>query len=344
MRVWSVTVPASNPFAMSVRFLRILVLFLGLTGPLAAADQPIGQLLEQVEQASHQLDFVGTLVYRHGDTMQTLRLVHQGARDDRPERERLVTLDGEPREVIREGNRVVCLTPGDQPLVMHHSSSLDSTLPMLQSNLEQLREHYHIAVTGNERIQGRSAQRLAIEPRDDYRFGRYLWIDQESKLLLRSELRDREGNTLEQMAITGLDFPDSIDPEQLGSHRLAELEQPEAGATVVAKTPVSAPEWFFEPTLLLPGFTEQPAQHRRMPMNNGMVEHIVVSDGLAKVSVYLGAASEPGPAPTVMPERLGAVSSYVREIDGYRVTVVGEVPAVTVKRIGDALSIARAAQ
>ena len=61
-----------------------------------------------------------------------------------------------------------------------------------------------------------------------------------------------------------------------------------------------------------------------------MVTHILFSDGLANVSVFIAANSgqiADGPA------RVGGSNSYSVELGEYEVTAIGEVPAVTVEQI-----------
>ena len=75
---------------------------------------------------------------------------------------------------------------------------------------------------------------------------------------------------------------------------------------------------------------------RVKPDGRHRVAHIVLSDGLAAVSVFI----EPLPPAAQVPEgssQQGAVNIYTKSIGGQLVTVLGETPAVTVKQIGDSV-------
>ena len=68
-----------------------------------------------------------------------------------------------------------------------------------------------------------------------------------------------------------------------------------------------------------------------------MYEHLVYSDGLAAVSVYVESVDEEsGRQPGV--SRMGTTHAFSRISDGMLITVVGDVPAITVKTIGNAVS------
>ena len=76
---------------------------------------------------------------------------------------------------------------------------------------------------------------------------------------------------------------------------------------------------------------------RSMPMDDKSLVHMVLSDGLAGVSVFIEKTENP--AYETGTERMGAVNAYSRIIDEWQVTVIGEVPATAVKVIGEALTL-----
>ncbi len=69
-----------------------------------------------------------------------------------------------------------------------------------------------------------------------------------------------------------------------------------------------------------------------MPPHGEAVQHSVYTDGLASVSIFVEPASSDA-MPLRGLSRMGAVHAFGREVDGHQVTVVGEVPAATVKHI-----------
>jgi sigma-E factor negative regulatory protein RseB len=99
----------------------------------------------------------------------------------------------------------------------------------------------------------------------------------------------------------------------------------------------SSPRW--QPAKLPPGF--QLASHNRKTGSEGVYEHMVYSDGLAAVSVYVEQQGA-GPAIRQGVSQLGTNNAYTRNLGELQITVIGEVPAITVKSIANerALSVA----
>ena len=79
--------------------------------------------------------------------------------------------------------------------------------------------------------------------------------------------------------------------------------------------------------------------HNRVEKNGASVfEHLVYSDGLASVSVYIEDESVESRAGAHGSSRLGTANAFSRHIGQKHVTVIGEVPSVTVRVIGDAVA------
>jgi sigma-E factor negative regulatory protein RseB len=69
----------------------------------------------------------------------------------------------------------------------------------------------------------------------------------------------------------------------------------------------------------------------------GGVAHIVLSDGLAAISVFIEPATSKRPVPHAGLARQGAINVYTRPVANHWVTVVGEAPAESVKYIANAV-------
>jgi sigma-E factor negative regulatory protein RseB len=67
------------------------------------------------------------------------------------------------------------------------------------------------------------------------------------------------------------------------------------------------------------------------------VEHRVYSDGFATVSVFIERADQSAPHPHPFIPSLGAMNAASADLGDHRVTVVGEVPAITVRGIASAI-------
>ena len=66
-------------------------------------------------------------------------------------------------------------------------------------------------------------------------------------------------------------------------------------------------------------------------------EHLVYTDGLAAVSVFVEKARERAPTMET-PSGMGALYIFSRPIDSHHITVVGEVPPKTVTLIGNSIA------
>ncbi|MCC7059126.1 MAG: MucB/RseB C-terminal domain-containing protein, partial [Burkholderiaceae bacterium] len=67
------------------------------------------------------------------------------------------------------------------------------------------------------------------------------------------------------------------------------------------------------------------------------VRQAVYSDGLAAVSIFIEPLGPRREAFQAGVSSAGAISIYTREVANHRITVVGETPAISVERIGEAV-------
>jgi sigma-E factor negative regulatory protein RseB len=306
--------------------LLLVGLLLALAPAWAADARPAEVWLERMAEAMRGTSYTGTFVYRYGNELETLRIVHRGSESGG--RERLTSLNGVPREILRNGEKVTCILPDSRAVHVDWRQARNPLSELLPAASDDVSAGYRIELNGVGRVAGREAQRVRLQQRDGFRYGYELWIDRQSGLLLRSDLVDASGDAVEQIMFTEIEIRDHI-PD-----RLLEPTLSGAGYTwfdPVEQTDDSGPaDW--QVTSLPPGF--EPVMRERRPSadGSGFTEHHLFSDGLAAVSLYV----EPlGEAAHVFSGRssMGAVHAYGRTLDGHQIIVVGEVPAATVERI-----------
>jgi sigma-E factor negative regulatory protein RseB len=68
------------------------------------------------------------------------------------------------------------------------------------------------------------------------------------------------------------------------------------------------------------------------------MSHLLYGDGVASVSVYVEALSRGVPVFTGAASR-GALSLHGRVVGGHQITVLGDVPAATVERFAQGISL-----
>lgn len=311
-----------------------LALCLGGLFPLRlTADEDVATWLERMVQAAHELNYTGTFVYQHGGSLQTMQIIH--AVDEEGEHERLVSLSGPAREVIRDHDKVTCILPEDSSMILEQAGTPRSFPLIRPSLIEPLRQYYEFKLHGDDRIAGLKARHIAIIPRDQYRYGQNIWLAEDSGLLLRAEVLDEQGVIVEQVMFTSLELHDQIPEEMLAPQtenpgRIVEL----GGDPGAEMSTEERARW--EVTKLPPGFKQDMERWHSLPNKSEPVGHYLFSDGLASVSVFIE-KNRDGTSGFTGTSRMGGVNAYGRRMNGYRATVVGEVPPITVKQIAESI-------
>lgn len=318
---------------MSARAASLLAVLTWLFSSAAAAgpeDDP-RQWLERMSGAMNQMSYQGTFVLVQGDSVETMRITH--VTGDQGVRERLVSVSGPPREIVRDDSGVRWVL-GDDLSVLEDNAFSRSFFPQLPLDRSDSRDlPYTLKFGQDARIAGHSARNIKVLPRDIYRYGYSLWLEKHSGLLLKWELIDSDRKSLAKLMFTDIRLGSEVDMSELKpSARLKKFNTIESELPAGRAGSLLKPRW--KPDRLPPGF--QLTSHRYVSAQEdgrGMYEHLVYSDGLAAVSVYVervgGGASEGGST-----ERMGTMHAFSRQADDLAVTVVGDVPAITVEMIG----------
>jgi sigma-E factor negative regulatory protein RseB len=318
---------ARSGFGPGLRLLRAALLAAAtFAASEAAVAQEVAEWLARAAAAAQQQNYVGTIVYQHGERSETSRLVHLNENGD--EFEKLVNLDGPAREVIRRNGEVRCYYP-DAKFVRIEPSTFRNAFPSLSKQQQTaLTEHYRFRMAERARVAGIETQAWVFEPKDKLRYGHKFWADTATGLLIKARLLAGRDEVVEQFAFTEISIGAKIDremvkptwaetPEGWRVHNLlpGEFESKETGWTV-ARVP--------------PGFMKIMDGFRRLH-GRRQVAHLVYSDGLVAVSVFIepiGGASHP-----IGNARQGGMNVYVRQQDDNLVTVLGEVPPGTVQQM-----------
>jgi sigma-E factor negative regulatory protein RseB len=300
-----------------------------------AADNDARDWFERMSRALATQNYDGRFVHLNGSRSELMRIVHRV--DKGKVVERLVSLDGSGREIIRNETEVVCYLPDKRTVLIEKRTDSRSLLAALPNYSADLDEHYSIEKLGKvARTLGRKTQTLLVRPRDQYRYGYRLWLDQETAMPLKSQLFDRDGRVIEQILFAELNLRERIPAEELKPAVSAEnyrvLRQDQESPRLAGTTAVG---W----EVLRPpaGFRMSAWRLQAIAGSATPVLHLVYSDGLASVSVFI----EPLDAAVERMRglsRVGAASVFSRQVNGRQVTVLGEVPAATVEAIAAGLA------
>lgn len=290
------------------------------------AEEPLA-LLQKMAHGTRQLTYSGTFVYRSGERVDTSRIVH--AVRDGMEVERIEALDGSPREVLRSGSEVKCFFPEEKLLIIENRSNRRSFPALLPAGLGSLTDHYAIRGGETVRIAGLQSRAVRLEPRDGMRFGHELWMDKASGLLLKARLLGDRGETLESFAFTQISIGGPLEKDAL----LPQYRDAQVRVQQVRTAELKGDDLGWNFRNVLPGFRKVSAMKRQSAPDRPEALHVVFSDGLASISVFIEPGGLDGEADSLT--SMGPVNVYRRQLGDHRLVIMGEVPTLAVKRLGD---------
>lgn len=314
-------------------------LWLLLVFPAAAQEDPRAWL-ERMAYALENLNYEGTLVQFHGTEAAVMRVVHRVTEDGSAER--ITALDEVGREIIRRGEEVTCILPDQRTvLVEQRADRPDATSPLRQQFAGDLSfppAYYHLAMAGDGRLLGREIRIVAVRPMDGWRYGYRLWLDRATAMPLKVQLVDDQERVIEQILFSGISLPAEIAAAAVSPSRSTEgftwhrssAPGTESGRPAGGGRPV----WLAE--RLPPGFELRAQRIKQVAGSGAVIEQLVYSDGVARVSVFIETLAE-GSADSEGASRMGAANAYTTLSGARMVTAVGEVPVPTVTTIAQSL-------
>ncbi|SEK87334.1 MucB/RseB C-terminal domain-containing protein [Ectothiorhodospira marina] len=314
-----------------------LVMAMLLVSAMAAASETgADALIGKMVGAVDRLNYEGVFVFARDGHMETMHILH--SRNEQGSRERLTALTGEPREVIKDDQSITCIRADGGSVCMEPRKTLLGMPGMspLQDGTNGLRDNYRLGVGGSQRIAGLSCREVTILPRDALRYGHLLCIHEDSGMLLKAQLQGQEGVVLEQFMFTHIEFPETLDEERFEPAIQGE------GFSVQRMEEARAEREFMEPDPhwhlrnLPEGFRVTKVRKRTMEANPHPVQHMLLSDGMATVSVFIAQAERPDDL-LMGVTRSGALHAAARPVGDYQITVLGEVPAATVRLIAESV-------
>ena len=293
-------------------------------------------LVDEMSNATHELNYDGIFVYRYDKQIDTMRIIHKKNKDG-DVYERLVSLTGNNREIIRENDRVKYMFPENKVAIIEKSKIGQLISSYIPDPIQSISKFYVFNLVGQGRIAGLNAWIINIRPIDRFRYGYQLWIDKKSKLLLKSKLKNFQGVTLEQVMFAQLNVLKNIDDALLKS------SFNEQNFTWINNTSdktitydISRKKWI--PSWIPKGFFMSKYTIDPMPNSVIPVEHFIYSDGLATISIYVEKLNNQQPI-IVETANFGGVNTYSTSTDGYQITAVGEVPKTTVQLIANSVKL-----
>lgn len=299
---------------------------------LPAGDSLAMEWLERLGPALNMTSYRGVFIYARGDQVHSMRIAHR-YKNGRVE-ERLVMQDGGNGEIVRKGMDVVCVLP-DRGRVR-----LDEVIPSgpfaeaFSSQLVPVGRWYRPTLAGQDRVAGYDVAIVSLEARDSHRYSHRLWLEKETGLLVKSQVRGPGEEVLEHFQFTDLEITGDISDDELeirsqGREIKRKLDQGEPRASAVARMNGWTLDW--QPDGFVPAAAPR----------SGKGKAVAFSDGLAAFSVFvepMGRLKMPSGA-----SRVGATTIFLREVSvnerPFLIAVVGEIPPATARKVADSVRI-----
>jgi sigma-E factor negative regulatory protein RseB len=318
---------------MILRAVCLLAALMG--GPVAWAQSQVEalSLLSRAVNASQNLSYAGTFVYQSGTNVETSRIAHYVDAEGRS-MERLEVLDGSPREVVRIDDEVRCYLPKEKVIIEDKRGSRKTFPSLLPESVGALSDYYVIKRGAPGRVAGFETYSVLLEPKDSFRFGYIFWIEAQTGLLLKARMVNERGEPIEQFAFAQLQIGLPLSREDLRSRMAVASE----GWTVHSASTTSAQDadvgWIAH--VPVPGFRQIAGMRRSLGPERPDMVHMVFSDGLAAISVFIEPYRKEDGGP-VGPMKHGAVNVFKRRVGMFVVTALGEVPPHSLLRMAEGM-------
>lgn len=296
-----------------------------------ASPEEARRWLARMTEALATRNYDGLFTHSTAAQSETMRIVHR--MENGRSLERLVSLDGSGREIIRTREEVHAYLPDRRVVLVEPRTDKGSLVKALPAPGARLDTFYEVEIQKGQRLLGREVQVVEIRPKDSFRYGYRLWLDRETAMPLRSVVGDGRGRPVEQIIFSRLEIKDRIaaaDTQPAVDATGFRWIRNEPGQARYARA--VAPGW--RPTRVPPGFSLVTSRLQAMPGSPMPAQHLIFSDGVAAISIFIEPGAGPAPAGAAA---MGSANMFTTRIEGHAVTAVGEVPADTVRQIATSI-------
>lgn len=302
----------------------------------AGASEDDWQVLQKAAVGARILSYKGVFVCQSAKQVKSVEITH--LYDGQHEFARNVVLDGAPREVLNQSGNVVIYNPRNGKIVIEKRRAQNMFPAILPTDLNSIKASYTLRSGESERIAGRSAQVLVLEPKDGLRYSYRFWIDTEYGLLLKSVMFNNRNEVLESIGFSQVSLINTVELDWFKpriDHNKSYVMEQEQELIADAGSPV---DW--EIKMLPVGYRKVDQMVRKVHGKSEPVTHLIFSDGLAFVSLFIEHVAKPTKekqTPKNVLTTTGNTSFYANVNKGHLVTVMGDVPEATVVQIANAV-------
>jgi sigma-E factor negative regulatory protein RseB len=236
-------------------------------------------------------------------------------------------------EIHRSGDQMTRYLPQRGLLIegLRWSNPFFATVP---EDVSRVAAHYTFKVGADDRVAGRECQRVEVQPRDTLRYGYRLCVDRETALILDAQLIGERGQVRQEVMFTRLQVEERLDPALLEpGMNVAALKRHTVKTHLRGAPGSDARTW---------DVVEPPAGYRlvfggahSLP-DGGEQEHLIYSDGLSAISVFIDNELVGG-KPIMGQTSRGSMNAYGDVREGHQVLVLGEVPYPALRAMAESL-------
>ena len=298
-----------------------------------AQDTPadVQDWLDRMNIAAEELNYRGSYVHAVDGNAEEFHIVHRNLNG--AVREKITAGGPDAREMLWTGDAVWSIFPAQRLVVVEEADSAATPLVAGLRYSDQLENYYQMTTFARGSVANRDTQIVSVRAKDQYRYGYLVWLDRETALPLKMQVRNDEGRIIESLIFTEIELVDAIAD--------AELESSIDYAGFMFKQPGSAEsdmprQEIWGATRLPSGFRLSISRESMIAGSELPVQHLVYTDGLAAVSVFIAHPETEPDIPRGL-SRDGSRNAYSVRVNGRWATAIGDVPGRTVERIATSL-------
>ncbi|MDU8925064.1 sigma-E factor regulatory protein RseB [Pasteurellaceae bacterium LIM206] len=287
------------------------------------------QLLIDMNRAQEQLNYEYSFVQSSVLDINTYQYRHIHV--DGKSYAQLATLNGLQQEILLQHNMVSYLHPNSPSFTIKSSKIIDNFPNILNANIDKISRYYDFVALGRNRMAGHLVQTIRIVPKDNFRYQYVVFVDEESHLLLGSDMLDQDADVIERFRVVNFYVGDEeIEPlrNYLGKLNIPPMLVDKSEAKRKFKWQV---KW------LPSGFTLLSQKVENVGDQNDQIESRLYSDGLFSFTVYVANNSLPDKQEGVWKQ--GSFTIYSETVNDKEITVIGQIPLTTAKRIAQEVKL-----
>ncbi|WP_044469574.1 sigma-E factor regulatory protein RseB [Mannheimia massilioguelmaensis] len=285
------------------------------------------QWLINMQQAKDKLNYELSYMQKVGADIDTYRYSHINVQDK--SYAHLVTLEGGKEEIVQRDGMISYFHPSYHPFSIQGTQIIDNLPNLINANFDKINQYYDFVNMGRNRVADKLVQTIRIMPKDNFRYQYIAFIDEETDLLLGSDMLDQDGNLLERFRVVNYYIGEQIVEPLLAF--LNKLPIPQS----LNKSPLPTAKLSWKTGWLPEGF--EVINYSSEKTDNDKIESRLYSDGLFSFTIYVSNNALPEQKEQVWKQ--GSFTIYNENLDTKEVTIIGQLPLATAKRIVEELKL-----